>query len=732
MASKSTTQEYEGVMARLRKELEEYRSAVAELQLLNDIAVTAGASSDVDQTLHQIVQRTLKSLHAEQGSIHLLTGLEERPLQTLVRQDDRSRLKHHYDLNTAITGWVLTHQEPLIIMDIATDGRFQFSEEERREVRTALCTPIWFEGNIIGLLTMLNKRDGTAFSTNDLTLMSIVSVQAGQLIKNTQLREENVRRMQEAEIARWENEKLQELDRLKSELFTGITHELRTPLALIMGRLEQLMSGAVSGEPGHQYALIHQQAARLLRRVNDLLALATIDAGVMNLVIARCDVAKLAKRITDSFAGAAGDKDISLQFNGEPVDADVHCDSEKIETILINLIANAVKYTPVGGRILVTVAPATIPADTTAAVEFRVEDTGIGFSPEEQAVVFQRFRRSPESRLAESTGIGLALVKELVDLHFGTITLTSIAHRGSLFTVRIPVSRVFYEGKSVLVRGEEYSEKVIPALAGNAGTPSPESPDGMGEQILIVEDDLELRRFMREILSDHYTVLEARDGDEGLARAFEHMPDLLVSDVLMPGLDGLTLCRRLKKDERSSHIPVVLLTSRAELDSRVQGLETGADDYIGKPFSPRELLTRIRNLLDQRRRLREIYRRQVVLEPKGIEITSADEAFLHRSMRVIEEHLADSDFSVEQFAREVGMSKTHLNRKLNALTDQSANEFIRSYRLKRAVKLLEARRGNVSEVAFEVGFNNPSYFAEAFRSLFGSSPSEYLKRNVSP
>jgi DNA-binding response OmpR family regulator len=300
------------------------------------------------------------------------------------------------------------------------------------------------------------------------------------------------------------------------------------------------------------------------------------------------------------------------------------------------------------------------------------------------------------------------------------------------FTVRIPVARIFYEGKNVPVREEEHSGKVIPALAGNAGTPSPESPDGTGEQILIVEDDLELRRFMREILSDHYTVLEARDGDEGLARAFEHMPDLLVSDVLMPGLDGLTLCRRLKKDERSSHIPVVLLTSRAELNSRVQGLETGADDYIGKPFSPRELLTRIRNLLDQRRRLREIYRRQVVLEPKGIEITSADEAFLHRSMRVIEEHLADGDFSVEQFAREVGMSKTHLNRKLNALTDQSANEFIRSYRLKRAAKLLETRRGNVSEVAFEVGFNNPSYFAEAFRSLFGSSPSEYLKRNVSP
>jgi len=354
-----------------------------------------------------------------------------------------------------------------------------------------------------------------------------------------------------------------------------------------------------------------------------------------------------------------------------------------------------------------------------------VADTGIGIPASEQSRIFERFRKSPFTPTGQSTGIGLALVKELVDLHSGTIDVNSVPGAGTRFTLRIPGAREFYETRGIPITEErpDLPELHLPARAVPSAPPSREAA-----QVLIVEDDDDLREFIRQVIQPAYAVDAARNGEEALAMAFERMPDLIVSDVLMPGMDGLTLCARLRRDERTSHIPVILLTSRAELESKLEGLETGADDYLAKPFSPKELSVRIANLLEQRRLLRERYRRQITLEPKDVAITSADEAFLDRLLRSVEAHLGDSEFGVERLAHDAAMSKTHLNRKLKALTDQTANEFIRSFRLKKAATMLMGRSGNVSEVAYDVGFSNPSYFAEVFREAFGCSPSEYARK----
>lgn len=719
----SDTQQLEKEIAELRKELQTFRSAVTELQLLNEIALASGSSADVEQTLGQIVQTSLAAFGAEEGSIQLLTPDDARPFRTVVRRDERTAARRQFHVGTSITGWVLSHEEPLLVTDLATDPRFMATDDERREVRTLLCSPIWFEGSIIGVLTMLNKRGTSPFTPDDLTLLSIIAVQAGQLIKNSERRQENLLRQQEAEIARWEADKLRELDEWKTTLFTNIAHELRTPLTLILAPLEMLLRGAVRGDLQAHYEQIYRQAGRLARRVDELLDLAAIDAGKMQLSLRRCDVVALLKAISAAFESAAIEKGIELRFVTSVGSLDACCDRDKVDTIVTNLISNAVKFTPRNGRVTVRVDASADPPPP--CVSITVEDTGVGIAPEDQERIYDRFYRASATATG-SSGIGLSLVRELVQVHHGTIDLRSTPGRGTTFTVRIPVDELFYRGKGISCAESDAEGRPAATLR-----PVPEDSVDLAEEpaegavtILVAEDNPDLRTFIRETLQG-YRVLESSDGHTALERALQDPPDLVISDVMMPGLDGLALCKRLKTDERTSHVPVILLTSRAGVESRVEGLETGADDYIAKPFSTLELLARLRNLLNQRKTLRERFRREVTLQPKDVGITSADERFLQRVLLITEEHLGDGEFTVELFAEAAGMSKTHLNRKLRALIDQSANEFLKTFRLKRAAQLLAGRHGNISEIAYEVGFNNPSYFAESFKELFGCSPSDY-------
>ncbi|MEJ2613664.1 MAG: ATP-binding protein [Ignavibacteriaceae bacterium] len=696
----------------LEDEVRRLREAVEELKVLNEIAVAARKATDIDQMLNIIVQKSIVALNAEQGSILLVTQNENDPFTTYIRQDDTSKLRHKYHIGSNITGWVLLNKEPLVIENLATDKRFHASEDEKNEIHSVLCVPMWFEGKIMGLMIVVNKKDKMHFEENDLTLLSIISVQASQLIKNLQLQEETFQK-------RKETEKLLELDRIKTDFFTNISHEFRTPLTLIIGPLEKLMDNDQVESVQREYNLIHKNAKKLLSLINQLLDLSSIDAGKMKLEVENFDFINFIKGILASFQSLAENKHIKLEFHSDKENLELYIDKDKMEKIINNLLSNALKFSGENGHISVSVFK------KDSKVEISVEDDGIGIAEQDIKNIFNRFYKAKSSSIQEGTGIGLALVKELVEMHYGTITVKSRINEGTQFHIEIPQQEALYKKFLVSSKPEveikpkptrqkiEEEEKIENEI--NIDTP----------RILIVEDNKDLLNFINENINKQYTVYKSSDGKQGLQKALEIIPDLIISDIKMPEMDGIELCEKIKADERTNHIPVILLTARSTLENKMEGLETGADDYITKPFKVQELRVRVNNLIEQRKKLREQFRKEFLLEPKDIKVASADEKFLNRILEILEQNYANENFTSDEFSKKAGLSRMQLHRKLHALTDQSSSEFIRNFRLKRALKLLSAKKGNISEIAFEVGFSNPSYFTECFKGLFGFSPSEY-------
>ena len=695
----------------LEKEIQRLRAAVEELRVLNEIAVAARRATDIDHMLNIIVQKSIIALNAEQGSILLVTQNQNDPFTTFIRHNDSSKLQHKYHIGTNITGWVLLNKEPLIIEDLATDNRFLATDEEKKDIHSVLCVPMWFEGNIMGIMMVVNKKNKRHFQDNDLTLLSIISVQASQLIKNLQLQEETFQKKKEAE-------KLHELDRIKTEFFTNISHEFRTPLTLILGPLEKLMTEDQVKDAQPQYNLIYKNATKLLSLINQLLDLSSIDAGKMKLEVESADIINFIKGILASFQPMAESKNISINFRSDENTLEIYFDKEKIEKIISNLLSNALKFTGENGHIVISVLK------SKDYIEISVEDDGIGIEQEDIKNIFSRFYKAKSSAIQEGTGIGLALVKELIELHHGSIAVESKLNEGTKFNIKIPAGEELYKGE-IVEKKHEVELKPRKYERQKVEEKVEEEKNDNAPKILIVEDNKDLQKFIKENIGKEYSVFEASDGKDGLEKSFEIIPDLIISDIKMPEMDGIEFCEKIKTDERTSHIPVILLTARSTLENKLEGLETGADDYITKPFRIQELQVRVGNLVEQRKKLRQRFRKEMLLEPKDIAITSSDEKFLIRILEILEQNYSNEDFTADEFSKKAGLSRMQLHRKLQALTDQSASEFIRNFRLKRAMKLLSAKKGNISEIAFEVGFNNPSYFTECFKVLFGFSPSEY-------
>jgi DNA-binding response OmpR family regulator/two-component sensor histidine kinase len=474
-----------------------------------------------------------------------------------------------------------------------------------------------------------------------------------------------------------------------------------------------------------QLKLMQRNAHRLLRLINQILDLAKLDSGNAQLEPSTIELVSFTKALTFSFQSLAEQKDIELQLESSTSELFFTLDRDKIEQVLLNLLSNALKFTPQHGKIEVHIL------EEEAAVSISIANTGAGIGKDHLPHLFERFYQADTPGYTTdqpSTGIGLALTKEWVQLHGGTISVTSEPNAFTRFRITIPKGIKAGENTSALAVESATSDRVLPSGVNGKTTGNeqlqPDHDQAQPPHLLIVEDNPDIRKYIRQALQEAYRITEAVDGAAGLKLADESVPDLILTDVMMPKMDGFELCRRLKQQEATSHIPVIILTGKASRDSRIEGLNTQADDFLAKPFDAEELRLRIRNLLHNRALWRKRYDQPGLLEPSPVELPSREQAFLRQAKNIIEEHLGDESFTVEQLSSALALDRTQLFRKLRALTGQNPSRFIRTIRLKRARQLLEARVGTAAEIAFMVGFSSPSYFSKCFKEEFGMTPGE--------
>lgn len=509
---------------------------------------------------------------------------------------------------------------------------------------------------------------------------------------------------------------LQEEQEMKSRFYENISHEFRTPLTLIKTPIEEALR-TTQPISTKMMQIIANNTKRLNALINDLLSLSKIESGIMELKITRQNPVRQITEITDQFYSYAENKSIKLNIEINPVECLANYDKEVVEKIVTNLLSNAIKYTPKGG----TVSLKSYLEKEQLIVELK--DNGIGISKKEQRRIFDRFYQvGGQDKKVSGSGIGLALVKELLNLQKGTINVKSEVNEGSLFMVSIPLNKLCFPKEAHRTTEHEPSQKPLNSYK----VPAKENQGDL-PILLLVEDNEELRYYLHEELSDAYKVLIAKNGIEGCQKAIKTIPDLIVSDIMMPHKNGIELCNELKEDERTSHIPIILLTAKGGDENEISGLKSGADDYITKPFNVQKLLIRIQKLIEIRQKLRKKYSQERILSPKEIALSPTEEIFLNRLQKVLDEKLSDPEFNAKSFCEAMNMSRMQLHRKLLALTDLSTTAFIRSQRLKQAVNILSTSEASVNEVAYAVGFNTPSYFIKCFKETYNKTPSNYIR-----
>ena len=623
--------------------------------------------------------------------------------------------------------------------------------EEGRSIQIIILPPWWrtvWAYLLYGLLLVAAAFAVDRFQRRRLIRKERERTMQHELQQARQIEAMNVQLRQHEQQLEDQNRKLLELDQLKSRFFANISHEFRTPLTLLLGPLKDALDGAfgaLDDRLERQHRMMLRNGQCLLRLINQLLDLSRLEAGHLTLRARRADLVPLVKATTQAFASMAQRKAITFQVEVPQHEIPFYFEPDKIEKVLYNLLSNAFKFTPEHGTIRVSVEEEA--GEAGGYVEIVVKDTGRGIPAEALPFIFDRFHQVDASttREQEGTGIGLALVKELVALHGGTVRVESEAGFGATFFVRLPRGRDHlsdaevmdealpepHHGDGVDVFGASMDDlagslrAVDAVLEAESDAAPSEAPAADAPVVLIVEDNADMRAYLKNHLAESYRIDEAADGEAGLARARAVVPALVIADVMMPRMDGYALCRAIKEDEALSHIPVVLLTAKASEQSKLEGLELGADDYLYKPFSMEELLVRVENLIEVRRRLRARFSAEVLVHPSDVAVPSAEAAFLEQVRQVVEAHLADANFSIDWLADEVGMSRRHLNRKLRALTKLSASGYVRTMRLERAAQLLEQHYGTVAEVAYQVGFKNADHFSRVFHQVFGVPPSKY-------
>ncbi len=699
------------------------------------------------------------------------------------------------------------------------------SEEEKTEKQMAILA----RDNEMNKLKVAQSRiyviamGGVVLILVLVTILFIRQRKTRQIIREQKL-------LHDLELKNMESEKLKELDHLKSRFFANISHEFRTPLTLIKGPLEKVISNTKEIHNKNELSIAKKYTGKLQILINNLLTISKLESGKMKLIASEVNIVKLVGNYIQAFESLAKQKGIKLSFkatqddipktlndvpnsesgeeeigaspspkrkrdvilktlndvpNSESGEEEIGAspspegkrdvipplwiDREKFEQILNNLLSNAFKFTEEGGVIEVEIcspqsavhspqstvgsplsdddnemtADCQLPTADSGGqcVGIKISDTGRGLDPDHLPHIFDRFYQAgqKDNSYYEGTGIGLALTKELVELHHGKIEVESEQGKGSTFTLLLPLGNDHLKPDEIVVEkpDEVISTTVLPTLPKNheeliSVEKSIQENNENHPILLIVEDNADMRSYIREYFENEFQIIEAGDGADGYKKSTEHIPDIIISDVMMPNMDGVEFCKKVKTDERTSHIPVVLLTARASKESRIEGLETGADDFITKPFDGDELKVRVNNLIDQRKRLSAVLERKIQkssstakLDFEDLGITSMDDTFLQKARVVVDENLSNSEYTIEDFASAMALSRSQLHRKLKALINSTGSEFLRTIRMNYALELLQKKAGTISEIAYDVGFNSPTYFSQLFKQTFGMSPTEY-------
>lgn len=532
-----------------------------------------------------------------------------------------------------------------------------------------------------------------------------------------------------------QSEKLKKINKLKSQFFANISHEFRTPLTVILGIIDKHLK--IKKEKNVELKVIGENAKRLLKLINQLLDLSSLESGTIKMKVQKTEIVKFLINITSSFIPLIDQKKLSLKVNGKKLNELTefvaiwgYIDRDKFETIISNLLSNAIKFSPEGENISVQIS------SIKHYFKITIINSGVTISKDKLDKIFERFYQIENNSTGDQigTGIGLALVKEFTELHHGEVKVES-SDQITSFTIKLLLGNKHFSDTEIINNDElpeelklnnidqyEIDEKIEAKFDDN----NIENNDEL-EMVLVVEDHPDLRKIITDQLKNDYNVIEADNGQLGLQLAEEKIPDLIISDIMMPKMDGYDLCSLIKKNMKTNHIPIIILTAKAAIENKLKGLEIGADDYLIKPFNPFELQTRVKNLILNRRRLREKFSSEIIIKPADVIVPSSQKVFIEKVTNIIEENLEDELFSVEHLSSKIGLSRVQLHRKIKALCNQSTSEFIRTYRLQKAVELIKQDAGNFTEIAFKVGFNSQAYFNKSFQKMYGVTPSEYKK-----
>jgi len=540
------------------------------------------------------------------------------------------------------------------------------------------------------------------------------------------------------ELEHMEKEKLKELDQMKSRFFANISHEFRTPLTLLLGPIEDKLK---LGQNLHKddrslFKIMHRNTKRLQRLINQLLDLSRLESGKAQLKVAEGDISGFSRSLALSFLSLAESRNINYCIEIPKHAIPAFYDPDILEKILTNLISNAFKFTPEKGSVTIGMhIRNNEPKDDPAHAEFRIKDTGQGIPEGQVEKIFERFYQvsSSDSRAFEGSGIGLALCRELVEMHHGKISVKSVPGKGSTFDVMLPCSKAhfseleFAPERVSVPEFEAFSTYEDPLKPGDSIQEESGIQEDDSPVLLIVEDNADLRHYISQNLENWYQIHEAVNGSEGLEKTIENIPDLIITDLMMPGMDGMEMCQKVRNNDRTSHIPVIMVTAKADRESKIEGLETGADDYLVKPFDAEELRLRVRNMIEQKKKLREKIYKEFVFGEGRIKVEGWDERFLKQTTDHIRKHIGDPEFNVRNLVRIMGISQMQMYRKLKGSTNMSPGELIRNTRLKSSLVLLKQGYDNISQIAYQVGFTNHAYFSKCFRELYGMTPKAYAK-----